>query len=602
MTSAEDSRESPAGNRVREGWAMLASHRPHAAWAIWQSVLQEFPGEPAARAALDTLAAATDLPEVARKPLRFLPPADEASRKRWDKALRIRLASSETPAAAAPADAALAFRSLLDDAPDDTAALWNLAVCQAWMGTNRSAVESLDRYVELSVGRSPDRAADAWTLAELLRHGAGAEDLADSLKLSAPIPDAILRSSISAGDLASAFGPLVRYDAAGVPRSAQQFSAVDDSGIFAADILSQPVPAAGDSYARLVASVVASGPTARISAPADPASGLFFRELRDQWQFLTDGESIPGIEISVLPIAMLDAAAFRFHLSESHSDPQRKALTHEAIATYFEAEWIDQPRHGLGLRTPLQASTLATPVLKARLEGIIQFHEQLARRPGREALYAGYDFDRLRYRLRLGSPPGKDDAKGEARHKALSLYDPVHVGRIDPQGLSPDDLAIAWKTASAVHDDATAIRLGQYIAEHALDALERIPLADFIAPFLRRSLQEGTTTDSGRDWLDFALKIDAERHSGRERPRLLKWKAEFASRCRDAPAARKAWEFACEHPDSPPILTYEAVVDMWDLPGGPGTAIAFATDALAWTTNPYVRLLLKNAAEAEPEA
>jgi len=590
MTSAEDSRESPAGNRVREGWAMLTSHRPQAAWAIWQSVLQEFPGDPAALAALDTLAAAADLPEVARKPLRFLPPADEAARKRWDKALRIRLTSSETPAAAAPADAALAFRSLLDDAPEDTAALWNLAVCQAWMGTNRSAVETLDQFVMLTAERAPEKAADAWTLAELLRHGAGAEDLADAVKLTVKLPS-FLRRQVSGEDIARSFGPIHVY------------SSQADSGPtpFVADMLDRPFEPAGRATASVICSIISECIFALISAPASPTAGIFLRELCDQWRFLNDGERATEVEVSVLPIAMLDAAAFRFRLPADVPDDVRGALIVEALAAWFETEWIEQPRHGLDRMTPAKASGYDSPVMRARLEGIIQFQEQLARRPGREALYAGYDFDRLRYRLRLGTPPGKDDAKGEARHKALSLYDPDHVRTLEPKGLSPDDLAVAWKTASAVHDDATAIRLGQFIADHALDSLERIPLADFIAPFLRRSLQEGTTTDSGRDWLDFALKIDAERHSGRERPRLLKWKAEFASRCGDASAARQAWAIACEHPNAPPILAYEAAVDLWELPGGLELTHQFATEALAWTTNPYVRLLLKSAAEAEPE-
>ncbi|MBI1324569.1 hypothetical protein GC170_15485 [bacterium] len=581
--------------RVRAGWAMLASQRPHAAWATWQAVLSQNPDDPAARAAMDTLAASPELPEVARKPLRFLPPASEPARQRWDTILRAQLSSTETPNSTDPATAALAFKALLESAPDDAEATWNLAVCQAWMGWNRSAVETLDRFVDIAHDKMPDRAADAWTLAELLRHGAGAEDLADSVKLSVTVPAGIIALDLSAKEIARAFGTLITY--ASKSADGSEPGSASGSTDFAADILDRPLGVADETLSAVTASVVSSDESARFSAPASPSAGLFFRELIDQWRFLEESHRPAKIDVTVLPIALLDAAVFRFRLPENLPESHKERLPLEGVAAYFESEWVEQPRYGLAGRTPLDASIDALPATKVRLEGIIHFLEQLAHRPGRQALYGNYDFDRLRYRLGLTSPPGKDDAKGEARHKALSLYDPNHVRRLKPEGLSPEDLAVAWETAFAVHDDDSALRLGAYIAETAPAALVGLSMADFVAPFLRRWLSEGPESDSGQKWLDFAMKTDAELHAGRDMHRLLEWKAELATRRGDAPAASLAWKAACEHPSAPPIFPYEAVIDMWEMPEGPEAALKFAADAISDSRNEYVKALLRKAME-----
>jgi hypothetical protein len=569
---------------------MLSSQRPHAAWAIWQSVLRQFPDDAAARAALDSLAASPELPEIARKPLRFLPPASETARQLWDGVLRSRQVQTALVASAEPSDAALAFRTILESEPNDPEATWNLAVCQAWMGTNLSALHTLERFVELSCETSPERAADAWTLAELLRHGAGAEDQADAVKLSLTVPPAVRNLGIVAEEIAAAFGPVARY-------SAPEGESSQISGHFAADILAGASVGVDDRFVRILASVVEVGEVTRFSAPAGPSSGLFFRELTDQCRFLQGGDNPPRLEVTVLPIALLDAAVFRFRLPTDTAPENRDRLTREAVADYFESEWIEQPRYGLNRRTPIQAAAEPSAALRAQLEGIVHFQEQLANRPGRQALYGNYDFDRLRYRLGLTSPPGKDDVKGEACHKALSLYDPSFIRTVRPESLKPEEVPIAWKTAADVHNDPKAIEFGTLLAERMPDVLAQISLETWVAPFLRRSLQGGSNAASDRAKLDFALKFDAEVNQGRETPKLLKWKAELASRLGDSAAASEAWKAACEHPGSPPINKYEAVVDLWELPEGPGQAVEFATRALTASQNVYTNALLRNAME-----
>ena len=81
--------------------------------------------------------------------------------------------------------AAGAYGALAEGPPDDAQARFNEGLCLAWLGRNAEAVEALDLATRgLAEGR-PDAAVEAWTLAEVLRQGGGAEPLADDLRHSA---------------------------------------------------------------------------------------------------------------------------------------------------------------------------------------------------------------------------------------------------------------------------------------------------------------------------------------------------------------------------------------------------------------------------------
>ena len=67
--------------------------------------------------------------------------------------------------------AADTFAAPRDDDPADAPAWYNHALCLAWLGENAEAVDSLDRVVRARGGGRFDLAVDAWTLAEVLRHG-----------------------------------------------------------------------------------------------------------------------------------------------------------------------------------------------------------------------------------------------------------------------------------------------------------------------------------------------------------------------------------------------------------------------------------------------
>ena len=84
--------------------------------------------------------------------------------------------------AAELADAAEAFGRLAAEIPDDAEAWFNRALCLAWAGLDRQAIECLDQVAGLDADSDPKKAVEAWTLAEILRQAGGAESLSDDLR------------------------------------------------------------------------------------------------------------------------------------------------------------------------------------------------------------------------------------------------------------------------------------------------------------------------------------------------------------------------------------------------------------------------------------
>lgn len=538
------------GEQIRRGWAFFQSQRPIAAWANWQSVIRQAPENKPAQQALDHLAIALDLPDVARKPLRFLPPEGEQRRKRWNTVFQKSAMAFGPEFQADPTAAALMFRSILDDDKTDAAAAWNLAVCLAWAGSNRASIDALDTFVHLSAESQPDQAADAWTLAELLRHGAGAEELADCVNLSITLDDQQFGSDYH--DFLKTLGPVSEY---------RNLSAPSGELLYAADLLDKPLQE-GPAAVTVMASVIATGGKLKISAPASAESGLFFRDLTQLLQWLT-GDKI-AVDHGVLNLSIIDASVARFKLPADLSPLRRDQLSKQAVADYFENQWIHQPRHGLNGMTPLAVSSESKAGWKARLEGLIGFQEQMARRPASRPIYQDYDFDRLRYRLGLIQQPSKDDTKGEALHQSLLWYHLGYVQSAAPAKMSEPHLITAWETATACTDDGLAIRLGDEMRNRNPLIFSEIPIGRWAAPYLRNFLKEGNLPGA-LDLLDHALTIDKKYREGWDQAKLLMWRGQAYSRLGSPSDAATAWIVACEHPDAPQIRRFDSITDLIEM-------------------------------------
>ena len=231
---------------------------PLAAWGSWQRVLRADPDSRAAQQALATLESAADLPLAARTSYRFRQPFDPARRSAWDARMR----DQGDHELEATADV---FGRLAAEDPTDSAAWYNRALCLAWMGKNFEAIGCLDRVVGLEAERAFDLAVDAWTLAEMLRQGGGAETLADDLRFACTI-------AWNPGDTSWLLEEFPEIQRIPTPR-APGATAEEHSEIEVFEWLDRPVsqplcrsPATG-LPPTVLASVYINGQTLRLSSP-----------------------------------------------------------------------------------------------------------------------------------------------------------------------------------------------------------------------------------------------------------------------------------------------------------------------------------------------
>lgn len=437
MSRESDSAASAALALVHEGWNHLRLQRPLAAWGSWQRATRVDPEHKAAREALAVLEAASDLPEAARIPYRFRQPETEERRQQWDRTLRGKNLEDLTEAAAA-------FASLAEQEPTDGAAAFNQGLCLAWAGRNAEAVAALDRSVERDARRETtfEQAVRTAALAEVLRHGAGAETLADDLTHTL-----ILRWPEGLGDPAvlipTCCGGVFR--ALPAPEVPAGVSAVPSDPRQVFEWLDRNLPAPSEDLALAAvpwvrAGVVVQGDVVRLSSPR---LGALWAAERDLHLMLGDQFQAIDRHTRPLPLTLLDSAAWQFRLPPDLPPATRHRLLREAIEHWHENELLVIPRQALvgspppeGRRFPRFRSALPgepagsdptpqtshvlgqpitwcpdqaawagyhwdDPVARARLLGFIRLREQLSLRPQAQSLYAGYPFDRLRFRLGL---------------------------------------------------------------------------------------------------------------------------------------------------------------------------------------------------------
>jgi hypothetical protein len=301
-------------------------------------------------------------------------------------------------------------------------------------------------------------------LAEVLRQGAGAEDLADDLghTLSLDWPE-------SEGDPIAWLGRFASLRPVATPLDpATGKPPLDAVRVF------EWIDEARHGPHIVRASVVALPGALRLSSPdlvSLEAAELILRDQLEGRSFGFDRRSIP------LPIRLMDAAVWLFRLPPEVTDPEvLSGLRRSAVESYFEQTWIARPRHGLSLGpggdgrplTPLEASRLfatGDTVARAKLTAVVNIREQLATRPRVVGLYDGYPFDRLRRRLSLApSNPAAFEADD------VTCMGREDLDRLDPKSLTDTVLAEAILAAGPVCDPETLARL---VAERAARGISR---------------------------------------------------------------------------------------------------------------------------------
>lgn len=529
----------PALALVHEGWAHLKRQRPLAAWACWQRALRHEPGHEAATRALDVLANAPDLPAAARVEYRFLTPTSDPQRRRWDDELRSRDLADLAVAAAA-------FGRLagpVAGAEGDGRARFNQGLCLAWAGANRAAIEALAAAVEALAEPEPGVAADAWLLAEVLRQGAGAEELADDLGHAATV--AYDADRLAPGDPLEAAAnaravPVPTDPATGRPTR-------PDVSLF--EWLDRPAAAPGDEPRLVLATAIRSAQSLRLSGP-DPA--LLERAVAEVLGRLGPAAGAIRREATPLPLAFLDAAVWAIRLPAGLDPAAADAANRAHVERHYESTWINRPRRGLDGRTPVEAGQLAArgdAAARARLVAVIRLREQLGARPSTLRLYQGYPFDRLR--RRVGLPPDNPEAVDPLD---VATMGPADLDALDPKSLDDFALVDAFESAAALGDDARTARFAAWLADLDPDtsapALARVDRPALFAVLVRQALAEDDV-DLALEWTDRAAQVDATVAAGRSAAQFLTWRAEILARTGQPEAALAAYRTVLDRNPSP---------------------------------------------------
>lgn len=517
---------------IREGWQHLQLQRPLAAWATWQRVLRAEPDCSPAVKALERLDTASELPPAARAVYRFRTPTEPARRDRWNTRLLASAQGLDDLSAAAKV-----FTAITTDDPADADAWLNLALCQAWLGRNAESVASLDRAGHLLATSDPEQAADAWTLAEVVRLGAGAEALADDFRYSWTVswPEGLEPTE----------GPFDRWpNLVPVPVPIDPLTgspALDRGKVY--EWLDRTAPGeAGDEpgirdVARVIATVVRLPGQLRISSP-DPTGFA----LLDEPAFAEVREVVNAarLEQTPLTIAWADAAIGTFRYPTGLDEVQKATLARAVVEHYYENLWINLPRQALGKLSPIAAARAAAkgdPVARARLSAVVRFREQLGRRPTHAAVYQGYPFDRLRRRLGLLEPG--DDAND------LSCASEIELDQLDATGLDDSRLAEAFDSTAPLRNDTLTARFAAELVRRASPSLARLAPDSVFAPLVRESLR-ADEPDQALQWLDRAREI----LTADDARTFAVWSAEIHARTGNPDAALRTYQELLEHADA----------------------------------------------------
>ncbi len=418
------------------------------------------------------------------------------------------------------------------------AAWFNRALCLAWSGQNRESISCLEHVVRLDAGHAFDHAVDAWTLAEVLRQGAGAETLADDLRFACTIPwepGDTLRLLEEFPEIQKIKPPEPPGDpGAGAP-AIEVFEWRDRpfSTVAGRDQRAARLPI-------VLATVYISRTSLRLSSPrAETLEEAVEKLLRDPERRTRPIER----QAAPLPMAFLDADLWTFRVPPGIDAEIESSLKRESIEHYFENQWIHRSRHGLDGRTPLQCALQARQgdlVAQARLTAVVRLREQLGNRPSARGLYQGYPFDRLRRRLGLGLV----DAATVDRLD-LACADPDEIDALDPAALDDVRLGDAAQSAAGLRDDARTARFASELFGRAPDALRAADIMAVISPLLRQAMSREDHHLALR-WIDRARRMVG----GETATTLDVWRAEILARAGQPEAALSVYIGLLE-PDNP---------------------------------------------------
>jgi tetratricopeptide (TPR) repeat protein len=528
----------------------LKLNRPVAARAALQIAQRLAPANEDFRKALEEIFGDKGrYPASARKETTFQsPPATTQPERRaaWDKAL----------AGAAPgklADAAAAFAQLLKENDQDAAGWYNLALCRAWQGDNAGAVEALDHYVNLETDAV--KAADAWSLAEVLRCGQGMEDQADYVEHSAILP---LRDPKA---FVQVLGDLER------DRQLIGVQVRQEEGILTGLILEKVTtltPAlAAKATPRLGAHLLLSGNVARV-----------WNVHREAWDKVVQDLRARVVGTMAEPQFGRGPAHFAEILSEGLAFPlgatdenEAKGRMSEVCARYLEETWIHRPLVSLNRIPPIDAAGHGT--LKKKLAGLIQFLEEC-----KELCGIPYDFGRLRKKLGLGEGAAVVSAGGAIDFSSLGAPE---LAALSVDSLPDDQVEQAYQAAVKLDARELAGHFARVLVKRP-PRPERPDRYPWYGQLVQQALAGGDT-DAALDFINEGEKADCAHNEGRRRNDYELRRAQIHARRGDIDQAQEAFESLIARSPSEMRYRSSAAEAMLSAKQGP-RALRFAQEGL----------------------
>jgi tetratricopeptide (TPR) repeat protein len=474
----------------------LKLNHPVAARAAFQLGIRAQPGDQEMAKALDELfGEKSRFPASARREYAFLSPAATVSGERrqlWDRAL-----SGQAPVRLG--DAARAFEQLTQADEQDAAAWNNLGLARAWLGDNAAAVEALDHYLTLEPDE--ERAAAAWTLAEVLRAGHGMDAQCDYREYSA---------TYQIREPQPLFGLFQRWEQEhrliGVQANQEQGVI---SGLILEKVPVFTVGSAGGQMAALASYMLVAQDLLRVWFPKKESLDKVIAEIQ---QGAGQALSPPHERTGPGSFADVVVEAVAFPTGPMPREEVARRVG-EYASRYFEETWIHRPLKSLNLIPPIDAAGHLN--LRKKLRGVVRFIEECAT----VGTSPGYDFSGLRRKLGILEPavPGDTAVTAVPREAAIDIsrMGAAELGGLNIDSLSDAQLEEAYHAAQTLDAKELAGHFARALVARPPrpEQADRFPLYAYLS---QRALADGNA-DAALEYVNAGEKFDGEQNDGRRR-------------------------------------------------------------------------------------
>ncbi len=556
LRKAAEAYDPEARDALAQVYGMIADcelklNRPVAARAAMKIALRHYPADEELQKSFDQVfGPKSTFPAAARQDYAFLPPAPSIGgerRQAWDRALA-------APETGRLSDAVRAFEQLTQADEQDAAAWYNLGLARAWTGDNVHAVEALDRYVGLE--SDENKAAAAWTLAEVLRCGHGMEEQSDYREHSVSYQ---LRDPNALVNLLQHLEESRRL--AGVQVNEQEGIL---SGLVVEPLPVLTVGTAGGQMVSIQSYLLVIRDFLRIWFPKKESFEKFRAEVEQRL-----GAALSAPRERAGPTAFGDVVIESVVLPGgpmTQEEASRRVTEH--AQHYFEDTWIHRPLKALNHVPPVDAAGHRD--LRKKLRGVLRFLEECASLGGKSA----YEFDRLR--RKLGLLEGAAAPAGPSPD--ITSMNAAELGGLAAEQLSDEQLEQAYQTAQKLDARDLAAHFVRTLLTRPAQP-ERPDRYPWFSYLIQQATNEGKSAEA-LEWINQGERWDAEQNQGQRGSDYALRRAQVLAKSGQAEQAQDAFEHLIQRDPSNLRYRSDAAEAMLSLKQ-PKRALQFAEQGLA---------------------